>query len=326
MRVVSGIQPSGKLHLGNYYGAIRPQLELQEANHECFYFIADYHALTSLHDRSKLSEYTREIAASYLGLGLDPNRTVFFRQSDVPEVTELAWILSTVTPLGLLQRSHAYKDNLARGMNPTHGLFSYPLLQAADILIYQGEAVPVGADQRQHIEMAQDIQAKFNHVFKSNFLVRPEPVINKDSGALPGIDGRKMSKSYHNTIALFCHPQEARDRFMSIVTDSTPTSEPKDPDKSSLMDFMRAMADADEVALWARRYRQGGVSYQEIKERLIELFLSTFEPARKRYEEWMQRENEIEKIITAGAHTARAVAQKTLRTVRDACGLPTASD
>ncbi len=322
MRVLSGIQPSGKLHLGNYCGAMRPQLELQ-AEHECFYFIANYHSLTSLNDRKLVEEYTREVAVGYLALGLDPARTVFFRQSDVPEVTELAWILSCVTPMGLLQRCHSYKDKIAQGLAPNNGLFAYPVLQAADILIYRSHLVPVGQDQKQHIEITQDIQGKFNQAFDCHVLVRPEPLIREAVAVVPGIDGRKMSKSYDNAIELFGGEKEAHKRIMSIVTDSTPVEAPKDPDNCNVMALLRCLASEDEVADWENRYRAGGTGYGEAKKRLFELFLDALGPARKRYDELSAHADQVERVLADGGQRARAVAAETMRDVRKACGLAT---
>ncbi len=322
MRALSGIQPSGRLHLGNYFGAMRPQLELQH-EHECFYFIANYHALTSTHDATLVEEYSMEVALGYLALGLDPEKTVFFRQTDVPEVCELSWILSCVTPLGLLQRAHSYKDKVAQGLSPNHGLFAYPVLQAADILIYKPNVVPVGQDQKQHIEMTQDMQGKFNQEFKCEVLVRPEPLIREQVAVVPGIDGRKMSKSYDNTIELFCTEKQARKRIMAIVTDSTPVEEPKDPDACNVMKLLRLMADAGEIAEWEAKYRSGGTGYGDVKKRVFELYKEILGPARARYEELRQHPDEVEKVLTAGAEKARAVASQTMREVRDACGLKT---
>lgn len=323
MRVLSGIQPSGKLHLGNYCGAMRPQLELQDQGHECFYFIANYHALTSLHDAKLVEEYTREVALGYLSLGLDPEKTVFFRQTDVPEVTELAWILSCVTPMGLLERAHSYKDKIAQGLSPNHGLFAYPVLQAADILIYKPQGVPVGQDQKQHVEMTQDIQAKFNIAFGREVLVRPEPLIREQVAVVPGIDGRKMSKSYDNTIELFGPEKATRKRMMAIKTDSTPVEEPKDPAQCNVMALMRAMAEPAEIADWEQRYRAGGMGYGEVKKRLFEIFLEALGPARERYHELVDHPDEVDRVLADGAARARAVAQVTMREVREACGLRT---
>jgi len=320
MRVLSGVQPSGRLHLGNYFGAMRPQIELQE-KHDCFYFIATYHALTSLNDRKIMEEYTREVAIGFLSLGLDPKRTVLYRQTDVPEVTELAWILSCVTPMGLLQRAHSYKDKIAQGLAPNHGLFAYPVLQAADILIVKPQFVPVGQDQKQHIEMAQDMQGKFNQAFGCEVLVRPEPMIREEVAVVPGIDGRKMSKSYDNAIELFCPEKAAKKRIMSIKTDSTPVEEPKDPDQCNVMALLRLIATPDEVRNWEERYRKGGMGYGEAKKRLFELYVEVLGSARKRYQELCDHPEEVEKILSDGAKRARAVASDTMREVRKACGL-----
>jgi tryptophanyl-tRNA synthetase len=322
MRVLSGIQPSGRLHLGNYFGAMRPQIEMQ-SEHECFYFIANYHALTSLSDARLVEEYTREVALGYLALGLDPGRTAFFRQSDVPEVTELSWILSCVTPLSLLQRAHSYKDKVAQGLSPNHGLFAYPVLQAADILIYKPQLVPVGQDQKQHIEMTQDMQGKFNQAFKCDVLVRPEPLIRDEVAVVPGIDGRKMSKSYDNTIELFGPEKQVRKCIMSIVTDSTPVEEPKNPDTCNVMALLRLFATPDELREWQDRYRQGGMGYGEAKKRVFELYLETLTPARTRYEELKSDPEAVERVLVDGAKRARDVAAQTMKEVRATCGLIT---
>lgn len=321
MRVLSGIQPSGRLHLGNYFGAIRKHIELQN-EHDCFYFIANYHALTSVMEREQLEEFTMEVGLSYLALGLDPAKAVFFRQSDVPEVAELAWILSCVTPLGLLQRAHCYKDKVAQGLSPNHGLFAYPVLQAADILIYKPQLVPVGQDQAQHIEMTQDMQGKFNQAW-GNILVRPEPLISAEAAVVPGIDGRKMSKSYDNTIELFSPPKQARKRIMAIKTDSTPVDEPKNPDTCNVMALLRLMASKDEVADWEARYRKGGMGYGEVKARVAELYEGLFADARGRYEELSRKPDEVNRVLADGGRRAREVARKTMRDVRAACGLIT---
>lgn len=323
MRVLSGIQPSGRLHLGNYFGAMGPQLEMQK-NHECFYFIATYHALTSLNRAALLQEYTREVATGYLALGLDPVKTVFYRQTDVPEVNELAWILSCVTPMGLLQRCHSYKDKIAQGLSPNHGLFAYPVLMAADILIVKSQLVPVGQDQKQHVEVAQDLQAKFNQGFDCEILVRPEPLIGEEVAVIPGIDGRKMSKSYGNTVELFGPEKAARKQIMSIVTDSTPVDEPKDPAKCNVLALLRLFASKDEVRDWEERYRKGGLGYGEVKKRVAELYVETLGPARKRYAELVRHPEEVDRVLADGAKRAREVAAQTMREVRRACGLVTA--
>lgn len=322
MKIVSGIQPSGRLHLGNYFGALRKHIELQD-KHDCFYFIANYHALTTVSDGERLEEFTREVALTYLALGLDPAKAVFFRQTDVPEVTELAWILSCLTPIGLLQRAHSYKDKVAQGLSPNHGLFAYPVLQAADILIYKANLVPVGQDQAQHIEMTQDMQGKFNQAFGCNLLVRPEPLISAEAAVVPGIDGRKMSKSYDNTIELFAPPKQARKRIMSIKTDSKAVDEPKDPETCNVFALLRLLAAREEVGEWDARYRKGGMGYGDAKQRLAELFEQTFAPCRERYESLAQRPEEVERILADGGRRARAVAQGTMREVRKCCGLIT---
>lgn len=323
MRVLSGIQPSGQLHLGNYFGAMRPQIEMQ-SSHECFYFIANYHALTSLSDPRAVVEYTQHVATSYLALGLDPAKTVFFRQTDVPEVTELAWILSCVTPVGLLQRCHSYKDKVAQGLSANHGLFAYPVLQAADILIYKPNLVPVGQDQKQHVEVTQDIQGKFNQVYGEVF-VRPEPLIREEVAIVPGIDGRKMSKSYDNSVELFGDEKATRKRIMSIVTDSTPVDQPKDS-RNNVMALLRLMASKEEVGEWVERHRTGGMGYGDVKKRVFELFIEYLGPARKRYAELSAHPEEVERILVDGARRAREVANQTMREVRRATGLVTVRD
>jgi len=320
MRVLSGIQPSGRLHLGNYFGAMRPQIALQ-AEHECFYFIANYHALTSLSDPKRMEELTRDVALGYLALGLDPAKTVFYRQSDVPEVTELAWILSCVTPMGLLQRCHSYKDKVAQGLSPNHGLFAYPVLQAADILIVKSHLVPVGQDQKQHVEITQDIQTKFNLAYNCEVLVRPEPLIGKDVAVVPGVDGRKMSKSYDNTIELFCPENTARKRIMSMKTDSTPVEEPKDPDKCNVFALLKLFASPEETKQWAQRYRKGGMGYGEAKGRLFELYREALVEARKRHTELAKHPDEVERVLADGARRAREVACQTMREVRKVTGI-----
>lgn len=325
MRVLSGIQPSGRLHLGNYFGALRTHIGLQH-EHECFYFIANYHALTSITDQTRLQELTLEVALTYLALGLDPAKAVFFRQTDVPEVTELAWILSCVTPLGLLQRAHSYKDKVAQGLSPNHGLFAYPVLQAADILIYKSNLVPVGQDQAQHIEMTQDMQGKFNQAFNREVLVRPEPLISAEAAIVPGIDGRKMSKSYDNTIELFAPPKQVHKRIMAIKTDSTPVEEPKNPQTCNVMALLRLLASKEEVADWDARYRKGGMGYGQAKQRLYELFEETFAAPRQRYEELKRHPNQVNRILADGGRRARAAAQATMREVREVCGLLTTDD
>ena len=319
MRVLSGIQPSGKLHIGNYFGAMRQHLELQ-AEHEGFYFIADYHAMTSNPDPADLRKRTLEVAMDYLALGLDPEKTVFWRQSDVPEVTELTWILSTVTPMGLLQRCTSYKDKVAQGLSANHGLFAYPVLQAADILIFLSDLVPVGADQKQHIEVTRDIAAKFNQAYKEIFVL-PKDHILESVAVVPGIDGRKMSKSYDNTIEIFEPENSVKKKVMRIVTDSTPVEEPKDPDKCSIFALLKLVASPDELKEWEAKYRQGGTGYGDVKKRVVELLHEYFRPYREKREELEKNHDYVNQVLENGAQRARAVAQKTMHKVRRAVGL-----
>ncbi len=319
MRVLSGIQPSGRLHLGNYFGAIKQHLELQKEN-DSLYFIANYHALTSIRDKEKLRQYTLDVALDYLALGLEPKKTIFFKQSDVPEVTELAWILSTVTPMGLLQRCVSYKEKLEKGIPADHGLFAYPVLQAADILIYKSELVPVGKDQKQHIEVTQDIADKFNNIYGEIF-VTPQPRILESTAVVPGIDGQKMSKSYGNTIEIFADEKQIKKRVMSIVTDSTPLEAPKDPQKCKVLALMRLVADEQEIADWESRYRAGGVGYGHAKKRLIELLTEYFKPYREKRAELEKDLGYVEDVLCDGGKRARAIAQETMEQVRQATGL-----
>ncbi len=319
MRILSGIQPSGTLHLGNFYGAIHQHLELQ-ARDECFYFIANYHSLTTVQDAQRLRDLTRDVAMDYLALGLDPQRATLFRQSDVPEVTELAWILSTVTGMGLMERAHSYKDKTARGITPSVGLFYYPLLMAADILIYRSNLVPVGRDQVQHIEMTQDIAGYFNNTYKPVF-ARPEARLN-EAAVVPGTDGQKMSKSYGNTIDIFSPPDLVKRRYLKeFKTDSTPVEAPKDPEKCNLFAHLRLLAPSDELEQWRQRYAAGGVGYGEVKKRLVELYEASFGMKRAARQSWAQRPDDVEDILRSGAVRARAVAQSVMEDVRSACGI-----
>ncbi len=322
MRILSGIQPSGALHLGNYFGAIKQHIELQE-EHECFYFIANYHSLTTVQDADRLRQLTLDVALDYLALGLDPEKALLFRQSDIPEVPELAWILSTVTGKGLIERAHSFKDKVAKGISVSMGLFGYPLLMAADILIYRPHLVPVGQDQVQHIEMTQDMAGYFNNTFREVF-VRPEPRLN-EAQVVPGVDGQKMSKSYGNTIELFAPAKAAKKRIMGIKTDSTPVEDPKDPDKCNLFALLKLLAPPDEIEQWEQRYRRGGLGYGDVKKRLAELYEETFGTRRQAREQWVARPDDVEDILRTGAARARAVAQEVMADVRDACGIVTAT-
>lgn len=319
MRILSGIQPSGKLHIGNYFGAMRQNLALQ-AEHEGFYFIADYHALTSNPDPKDLKQRSLEVAMDYLALGLNHEKTVFWRQSDVPVVTELQWILSCITPMGLLQRCTSYKDKVAQGISPNHGLFAYPVLQAADILIFDSQLVPVGADQKQHIEVTRDIALKFNNTYGETFVI-PEDHIIESVAVVPGIDGRKMSKSYDNTIEIFEPESSVKKKVMRVVTDSTPVEDPKNPDTCNIFALLRLVAPETELKEWEEKYRKGGVGYGTVKKRIVELLHEYFRPYRARRQELENNRNEVEKILLQGAARADAVAQKTMNRVRKAVGL-----
>src|SRR5947208_7142026 len=268
MRILSGIQPSGTLHFGNYFGMMRPAIALQ-AEGETFYFIAEYHALTSLRDPKALRENSLRVALDFLACGLNPDRGALFRQSDVPRVAELAWILSTIAPMSLLERAHSYKDKLARGLSPTVGLFSYPVLMAADILIYDSDIVPVGQDQKQHIEITRDLAVKINEAYGNVFKL-PEPRINPDTQVVPGLDGQKMSKSYGNNIDIFGDEKEMRKRVMSIVTDSVPVEAPKDPERSTIVQLYSLFATKDELANMRGRFKKGGTGYGDFQKELLE--------------------------------------------------------
>jgi tryptophanyl-tRNA synthetase len=317
-RILSGVQPSGKLHLGNYFGAIRQHIALQDEG-ECFFFIADYHALTTIQDARELRENVRAVALDYLALGLDPERTAFFRQSDVPEVTELAWILSTVTGMGLLERAHSYKDKLARGIAPSAGLFNYPVLMAADILIYRSSLVPVGQDQVQHIEMTRDMAGYFNQTYAKVF---PLPEARLDQAAtVPGIDGKKMSKSYGNTIEIFAQGSALKNAVMKIVTDSTPVEAPKDPEKDNVFALYSLFATPQERAALAVRYRAGGMGYGEAKKMLLAKIDSHFAAAREKRRELERDPAVVEAVLRRGAEKANAEAHETMSRVREATGL-----
>ncbi|AQT68979.1 Tryptophan--tRNA ligase [Anaerohalosphaera lusitana] len=319
MRVLSGIQPSGKLHIGNFFGAMRQHLQLQ-ADNEGFYFIADYHALTTNPQADELRQRCLDVAMDYLALGLDPEKTVFWRQSDVPEVTELAWILSCVTPMGLLQRCTSYKDKVAQGLSPNHGLFAYPVLQAADIVAFDSECVPVGQDQKQHIEVTRDIAQRFNNMYGEVFVL-PDEHILESVAVVPGVDGRKMSKSYDNTIEIFEPENKVKKKVMRIKTDSTPVEEPKDPDQCSIFAMLKLVAEKDELAEWREKYEKGGTGYGTVKKRVVELLHDYFRPYRNKRAELEDNQDYVKKVLADGAERARAVARTTLDKVRDAVGM-----
>lgn len=318
-RVLSGIQSSGKLHLGNYFGAMRQHIEGQD-NFESFIFIANYHALTTIQDAPLLRQLTLDVALDYLALGLDPNRATLFRQSDVPEVCELCWILSTVTGKGLLERAVSYKDKVARGLQSSMGLFSYPILQAADILIYRSHLVPVGKDQVQHIEMTADMAASFHAAYNCEVFVIPQAKLN-EAAIVPGVDGEKMSKSYGNSIDLFEDAKSAKKKIMGIKTDSTPMEQAKNPDTCNVFALLRLMASAEETAQWAGRYRAGGMGYGDAKKRLAELFEEKFGPAREKRAALAADAGYVEDVLREGGRKARAVAQGVMEDVRGACGI-----
>jgi tryptophanyl-tRNA synthetase len=322
MRVLSGVQPSGRLHLGNYFGAMKQHIEGQDA-HESFIFIANYHALTTIQDATLLRGLTRDVALDYLALGLDPKKACLFRQSDVPEVAELAWILSTVTGKGLLDRAVSYKDKVARGLPASMGLFSYPILQAADILIYRSDLVPVGKDQVQHIEMTADMAGYFHNAYRCEVFVRPRAKLN-EAAVVPGVDGEKMSKSYGNTLDLFDEPAGVRRRIMSIKTDSTPVEEAKDPARCNVFALLRLLAGPAETAEWEARYRRPGLGYGEAKKRVAELFEERFAPARERRAKLAADEGYVEDVLADGGRRAREVARGVMEDVRRACGIVTA--
>ncbi len=319
MRYLSGIQPSGTLHLGNYFGAMRQHVARQEAN-DCYYFIADYHSLTSVRDPEVLRRSVIDVTLDYLALGLDPSRTVLFRQSATPQVLELAWVLSTVTSMGLLERCHSYKDKIAKGIEPSHGLFSYPVLMAADILLYDSERVPVGKDQVQHLEMTRDIAGRFNHLFGET-LVIPEAEVETATASVPGTDGEKMSKSYSNTIEMFASKKKLKKSVMGIVTDSRSVEEPKDPEGNTVYELYRLVAAPADVAAMAARFRAGGYGYGDAKKELLAKVLEYFEPYRAKREELAKDEDTVMDLLAEGARRARLVADKTLERVYRAVGI-----
>ena len=319
MRILSGIQPSGKLHIGNFFGAMRQHLQLQ-AEHDCYYFIADFHALTSNPAPAEVAGHSLDVAMDYIALGLDTQKTVFWRQSDVPEVTELTWLLSCITPMGLLQRCTSYKDKVAQGLSPNHGLFAYPVLQAADILMYNSDLVPVGADQKQHIEVTRDIAIRFNNAYSEVFTVPKEHII-ESVAVVPGVDGRKMSKSYGNTIEIFEPEDSVRKKIMKIVTDSTPVEDPKDPDKCNVFALLKLVASPEELADWESKYRTGGMGYGQAKKRLAELMIDYFKPFRQKRTELENNIDYVKEVLAKGAERAKAVARETLEKARQAAGL-----
>ncbi|MEW4528614.1 MAG: tryptophan--tRNA ligase [Maioricimonas sp. JB045] len=324
MRVLSGIQPTGRFHWGNYFGAIQQYIDLQD-NDQAFYFIADLHALTTVRDAQTLRGFTQDAAIDLLALGLDPERATLFRQSDVPEVTELTWLLMTVTQMSLLEKCHAYKDKIAKGLAADAGLFTYPVLMAADILIYDSDVVPVGLDQVQHIEVTRDLAQRFNHIYDTEVFVLPKAQVLESSAKVPGTDGEKMSKSYDNTIEVFEATKKQRKKIMSIKTDSTPVEDPKDPDSCAVYTLFRLFSTEDEQAELAERYRAGGMGYGEAKKLLHEHALAYFAEARQRRADLEAHPERVEEILQNGAAQARNKAAEVLDRARTACGLKSRS-
>jgi len=319
MRILSGIQPSGALHLGNYFAMMKRMIEYQE-KHELFCFVVNYHALTSVFDGPLLRKQTFEAICDFLALGIDPEKSYFYAQSDIPEVTELTWILSNVTPLGLLERGHSFKDKKAKGIPANHGLLAYPVLMAADILLYGAEKIPVGKDQKQHVEMTRDIAIKFNQMYGETFAI-PEPEIPKDIANIPGIDGQKMSKSYGNTIDIFSEKHVLKKKVMSIVTDSTPVEEPKDPKSCNLFAIYSLFLDKDGKQELKERYEKPGLRYGDVKKELVDVIWNYFEPFREKREHFIKHKDDVHDIMNMGAQKARRVAMKYLNKTRHKVGL-----
>ena len=318
--ILSGITPSGRLHYGNYFGAMKQHLDFIEKG-DAFYFIANYHALTSLRNAEKLQEFTIDVAIDYLALGLDPEKCTFFAQSDVPQVNELAWILGTLCPVSLMEKGVAYKDKVAQGLAPNIGLFTYPILQAADILIYHSDIVPVGADQKQNLEFSRDLAQKLNNTFNGELLRIPEPFIVKDVAVVPGIDGRKMSKSYNNHIFIFDRGKDLKKKVMSIVTDATPLEDPKDPDKCNVFALIKLFAEkhhSDEIAV---KYREGGYGYGHAKKELLELVTEYFAEACEKRAYFESRKDMVLDILKTGGEKARIRAEQVMEPVREATGI-----
>ncbi len=319
MRILSGIQPSGDLHLGNYFAMMRPAIELQ-SQADTLLFIADLHSLTVLPEPGLLRQRIRNVAIDFLACGLDPSKTVFFRHSQIPEVVELTWILHCLTPMGLLERCHSYKDKIANGLSPNHGLFAYPVLMAADILLYKSTTVPVGKDQKQHVEVARDIALRFNNKYGDVFVL-PEPSIREDVAVIPGVDGRKMSKSYGNTIEIFLDEKKLRKKIMGIVTDSKSLEDPKIPETCPVFAMYKLFANSSDVEGVAERYRAGGYGYGQAKQELFELVVEYFRPMALRREELVKDLGYVESVLQDGAAKARELAAGTMAEVRKAVGL-----
>ena len=320
MRILSGIQPSGTLHIGNYFGMMQPAIELQ-ARGECYYFIADYHSMTSLTEAAERRANTLNVALDFLACGLDPQKSVFFRQSDLPGVCELTWLIGTLTPMGLLERAHSYKDKTSKGISPNFGLFAYPVLMAADILLYDANLVPVGRDQKQHVEMTRDIAIKFNQTYGETFVI-PEPEIRGEVATVPGLDGQKMSKSYGNTVDIFGEEKATRKKIMSMVMDSRPPAEPKpDADKNLAIQMLKLVAPAAVAADYENRLREGGLGYGDLKKALFEHYWTYFAPYRAKRAELAGNLDYVHAVLREGAGRAQVVAGGVLQRARRACGL-----
>jgi tryptophanyl-tRNA synthetase len=320
MRILTGIQPSGQLHIGNYFAAIKPAVDLQTRG-DGFYFIADYHSMTTLTDAAQRRQNTIDVALDWLACGLDPAKSVIWRQSDVPEVCELMWLVGTLTPMGLLERAHSYKDKTAKGISPNFGLFAYPVLMAADILLYDANIVPVGRDQKQHVEMTRDIAIKFNHTYGDTFVI-PEPEIRDESAVVPGLDGQKMSKSYDNTLPILGEEKALRKKIMGILMDSRTPAEPKpDADKNLAVQLLKLVAPADLAADYENRLRAGGLGYGDLKKALFEHYWTFFAPYRARRAELGANLDHVNAILKDGADRARATASQVIARAKKASGL-----
>lgn len=320
MRVLSGIQPTGKIHWGNYFGAIRQFIDLQSTPDQAYYFVANLHALTTIRDKAVLEENTLGVVLDFLALGLDPNKATLFVQSEVPEVSQLCWLLLTVTPMGLLERCHAYKEKKANGLTADAGLFNYPILMAADIIIYDSDLVPVGEDQLQHIEVARDVAARFNHLFGETFVL-PKGYVLDNSAKVPGTDGQKMSKSYNNTIQVFEEQKQLRKKIMRIQTDSRPMEEPKNPDECPLFQLYQLFGDEQGIAELREIYAKGGFGYGMVKGLVADAAEKVFGPARERRAEWASKPKEVREILDAGAANARKKAKEVLLRAQENSGI-----
>ncbi|REL38305.1 tryptophan--tRNA ligase [Rhodohalobacter sp. SW132] len=318
--ILSGIQPSGKLHIGNYFGAMRQHITMQDKG-DAFYFLANYHSLTSVSDGKTLTDYTMDVILDYLALGLDPEKCTFFAQSDVPQTTELAWILGTLTPVSLMEKGVAYKDKVANGLNPNIGLFTYPILQAADILIYHSDIVPVGEDQKQNIEITRDLAGKLNRNYEQDLLKIPEELIVKSVATVPGVDGRKMSKSYGNTIDIFDEGKSLKKTVMSIQTDSTALEDPKNPETCNVFALIKLFADDDTIEEIAEKYRGGGYGYGHAKKELLGLIEEYYADARNRRKELAADPGYLHDVLREGGNKARERAEQVMEPIRSATGL-----